>query len=114
MVEPAVARQAVAGLEIRRAHLAAGDIVRRRGLPLTSPVRTCFDIARSTPLVEATTVVDQALHRNLTSLQVLREYVNATAWAQTTGDKTASCAAATRFFTIPPLICTAGQTTSTG
>src|SRR5262249_61387538 len=44
-------------------------------LPVTTPLRTCFDLARSLPLVDAVVVLDSAVHRKLVTLHELREYV---------------------------------------
>lgn len=64
-----------AGLRIRLARLERRDFTHRYDLPVTSPLRTCFDLARSLPLVEAIAVVDMALHEKLLRLDRLRAYV---------------------------------------
>ena len=60
---------------IRRVKLEPGDVLMRGGLPVTSPVRTCFDLACRLPLVEAVVAIDQALHLELVKLEQLSEYV---------------------------------------
>ncbi len=60
---------------VRRVKLAAGDVVDRDGLPVTSPLRTCLDLACHFPLVEAVVAVDQALHAGLVQLAALTGYV---------------------------------------
>ena len=48
-----------------------------KGLPVTSPLRTVFDLSRRLPLIEAVAAVDMALHRRLVDLVELRAYVGA-------------------------------------
>lgn len=62
---------------VRKIQLAPGDVVIRDGLPVTSPLRTCFDMAGRLPLVEAVIGVDMALHAGLVELEALRRYVAA-------------------------------------
>ncbi len=62
-------------VRVRRLHLAPGDVVWRDGLPLTSPLRTCFDLAGRLPLVEAVVAIDMALHQELIELAEFRAYV---------------------------------------
>ncbi len=64
-----------ADLRIRGGQLGAGDVVERHDLPVTSPVRTAFDLARCLPLVEAVVGVDMALNRHLTSRSDLEQYI---------------------------------------
>lgn len=61
---------------VRRVALPASDIVRRHGFPVTSPLRTAFDLAGRLPLFDAVVAVDMALHAGLVDLDHLREYVN--------------------------------------
>ena len=44
-------------------------------LPVTTPLRTCLDLGRRLPLVEAVAAVDSALHRRLVALHELRDFV---------------------------------------
>lgn len=66
-----------AGLSVRRGTLTHLDVVERRGLPVTSPLRTAFDLARHLQLVEAVVAVDAALHKHLLYVGHLRSYVAA-------------------------------------
>lgn len=66
---PADARlSARAGLHVHRARLDPTEVTRRSGLPVTSAVRTCLDLARGLPLADAVAVVDVALHLRLVLL----------------------------------------------
>jgi hypothetical protein len=60
---------------IRRARLFSNEVVRRRGLPVTSPLRTVLDLAARLPLVEAVVAVDMALHQRLVGPDQLATYV---------------------------------------
>ena len=62
---------------LRRAKLHPGDVVRLRGLPVTSALRTALDLGSRPPLVEAVVGLDMALHRRLVSLSELFSYVEA-------------------------------------
>lgn len=62
---------------VRRVSLAAGDIVHRRGFPVTSILRTAFDLAGRLPLVDAVAVLDMALHMGLVQVEAIREYLAA-------------------------------------
>src|SRR5262245_18590274 len=64
-----------AGMSIRHGTLTDADVVERRGLPATSPVRTAFDLARRLPLVDAVAAGDAALHNRLVELAEFRSYV---------------------------------------
>ena len=64
-----------AGIRLRRAQLEAGEIVDRRGLPVTAPLRTVIDLAWRLPLIEAVAAVDGALHQSLVGLDELRQAV---------------------------------------
>ena len=61
---------------VRRVNLEPGDVLIREGLPVTSPLRTCFDLACRLSLVEAVVVVDQALYGGLISLESLAGYID--------------------------------------
>lgn len=63
------------GVEIRQARLDRRDLARRHGLPVTAPLRTCFDLARSLPLMEAVVATDMALNQRLIGLDELRAYL---------------------------------------
>lgn len=62
-------------VRVRRLHLRPGDVIWRDGLPLTSPLRTCFDLAGRLPLVEAVVAIDMALHQGLIDLEEFGAYV---------------------------------------
>jgi hypothetical protein len=50
------------GIRVRRALLAADDVVEVERTPVTSPVRTAFDLARLEPLVDAVAGLDALVH----------------------------------------------------
>ncbi len=62
------------GVHLRRSRLPVADVVERGGVPVTSPLRTVFDLSRHLPLTEAVVAVDMALHQALVGLRDLREY----------------------------------------
>lgn len=64
-----------AGLSVRRGALAREDIVRRRGLPVTSPLRTVIDLGGRDPLTEGVVAADMFLHAGLVSMKNLRTFV---------------------------------------
>jgi Protein of unknown function (DUF559) len=70
-----VSVHARAGLSLRSAALDPRDVTVCGPLPVTTPLRTCFDLARSLPLVEAVAAVDAALYRGLVAVPALRAYV---------------------------------------
>jgi hypothetical protein len=51
-------RRSQCGFTLIRSPLAAGDVIRRSGVPITTPVRTAFDVARRQPFVEAVVGLD--------------------------------------------------------
>ena len=63
------------GFRVQTAALDPTALTMRGPLPVTTPLRTCFDLARSVPLVDAVVALDSALHRKLVTLHELREYV---------------------------------------
>lgn len=67
-VPPEVALRDSADWRVRHACLHQGDLVRRRGLPVTSPVRTLFDLARRLSLADAVAALDWSLHQRRVSL----------------------------------------------
>jgi Protein of unknown function (DUF559) len=68
-----------AGMSVRRAALGMGEVVGRRGMPVTSPLRTVVDLGSRLPLVEAVVAVDMALHRGLVCQDDLHAHVAARA-----------------------------------
>lgn len=70
---PADARlSARAGLRVHRAQLGRTEVTRRGGLPVTSAIRTCLDLARELPVREAVAAVDMALHQRLVRVEDLQ------------------------------------------
>lgn len=65
------------GLRVFRSPLAGGDVWNRAGLPVTSPVRTAFDLARGPDLVDAVIGVDAMLARRVIVLPHLHAYLDA-------------------------------------
>ncbi|WP_453985619.1 hypothetical protein [Brevibacterium casei] len=59
---------------IRRRELEPGDTVEVGGVPVTSVLRTLFDISRDCPLAFAVAVVDDALRCSLVTLNEFREF----------------------------------------
>jgi hypothetical protein len=57
-----------ARITIRRRRLAPDEVVIRKGLRVTSPLRTVTDLASRLDLVEAVVVLDTALHKKLIRL----------------------------------------------
>ncbi|WP_203871183.1 DUF559 domain-containing protein, partial [Plantactinospora endophytica] len=64
----------MAGLRVHTATLAPDDIRLNAGVPVTSPVRTCWDLARWVELVETVALVDQLLARRVVAVSELRDY----------------------------------------
>ncbi len=60
---------------IRRVILTPEDLTTSRGLPVTTPLRTCFDLAGRLSPVEAVVIVDMALHAGLFDLPGWVSYV---------------------------------------
>jgi hypothetical protein len=64
-----------AGALVRRAALAANEIVQRRELTTTSALRTVIDLAARDPLTEGVVAADMFLHARLVSGAQMRGYV---------------------------------------
>src|SRR5713101_3900343 len=64
-----------AGACVRRAALASGEIVLRRGLPTTSALRTVVDLGGRDPLTEGVVAADLFLHAGLVTIAELRTHV---------------------------------------
>ncbi len=60
---------------MRRVELYPTDVKWRHGFPVTSPLRTAFDLAGRLPLVEGVVVIDLALHQGLIDLEKFGGYV---------------------------------------
>lgn len=63
------------GIRATSAQLDAGDVKLVFGVPVTTPTRTAFDLARNRPLVEAVAVVDAMLNQGGCDLAELQDYV---------------------------------------
>ncbi|MFY1673290.1 DUF559 domain-containing protein [Plantactinospora sp. WMMB334] len=57
------------------ATLSAGDVTRFGGLPVTTPLRTAFDLGRKAPRTEAVVAVDALLNRRLVKPAALSDYL---------------------------------------
>jgi len=64
-----------AGAFVRRAALAGEEILLRRGLPVTSALRTVVDLGGRNPLTEGVVAADMFLHAGLVTIAQLRDYV---------------------------------------
>ena len=62
---------------IRHAQLPSTDITQLGGIPVTTPLRTAFDLARRRNLIEGVVALDALLNARLVALDELREYVAA-------------------------------------
>ncbi|MEO3774143.1 hypothetical protein [Micromonospora sp. B9E7] len=62
------------GIRIHHGDTDPGDTLDRAGVRVTSPARTCWDIARWLEVVEAVVVIDAMLARRLTTVTALRGY----------------------------------------
>jgi hypothetical protein len=65
------------GLRVARSALDPTDRWRRGGLPVTSPLRTAFDLARSPDLTAAVIGLDAMLFRRAVKVDALRAYLDA-------------------------------------
>ncbi|SCL48900.1 hypothetical protein GA0070604_1799 [Micromonospora eburnea] len=72
-------RGPMSGLRVHRAEVDPGDVVERAGILVTSPARTCWDLARWLDVIEAVVLIDGLLARGLTDVTALREYALARA-----------------------------------
>ncbi|MFL6238301.1 MAG: type IV toxin-antitoxin system AbiEi family antitoxin domain-containing protein [Actinomycetes bacterium] len=68
-------RDSVPGWRLHRAVLPAGDVACKDGLPVTTPLRTILDCARTLPLAAAVALADSALRKNLVRLGELEAAV---------------------------------------
>lgn len=75
---PRTARlRAHARLRVVRSVLPEADRTRFGGLPVTTPLRTAFDLGRQAPRVSALIAMDALLHRRVVRLAALRAYAEA-------------------------------------
>lgn len=77
-VPPGVSVRARADLRVHTAALDSSDVTTCGPLPVTTPLRTCLDLARRLPLVDAVVALDRALHLKLVGRAELRDYVDRT------------------------------------
>jgi hypothetical protein len=66
-----------AGVYIRRTALARVEIVRLRGFPVTSALRTAVDLGSHRVLADAVIALDMALHKRIVNLAALRSFCEA-------------------------------------
>jgi len=66
-----------AGVHLRRATLAPVEIVRLKGLRVTSALRTAVDLGSNRVLVDAVIALDMALHKRIVALTELRAFCEA-------------------------------------
>jgi len=78
MIVPSFRISGRAGIRLLRTTLEPGDVVRLKGLAVTSALRTAVDLGSRAPLVEAVVALDMALHRRIVSLTQLRSYLKVT------------------------------------
>lgn len=69
--------RARAGLIVRRASLTEADVTTRRGLRVTSALRTVCDLGSRRDLVESVIAIDMATHAGLVDLPSLVDFVEA-------------------------------------
>ncbi|MER7418145.1 DUF559 domain-containing protein [Micromonospora peucetia] len=63
-------------LSVTRSNLPKSDLTNFGGLPVTTPLRTAFDLGRQAPRPEALVAVDALLHRRVVKLPALRAYAD--------------------------------------
>lgn len=66
-----------AGVKLQRATLAPRDVVRMKGLPVTSALRTAVDLGSRRPLVDAVVALDMAIHQRIVTVTKLRSFMEA-------------------------------------
>lgn len=74
-VPPNSHARARAGIKLRRASLPDSDVIVRRGLCVTSPLRTVTDLGSRRDLTEAVIAIDMATHAGLVDIATLRDFV---------------------------------------
>ncbi|MCM1011676.1 MULTISPECIES: hypothetical protein [unclassified Brevibacterium] len=62
-------------MQVRRRSLDEQDVVPVDGIPVTSVLRTLFDLARDYPLALAVAAIDDALHRSVITEEQFQTYV---------------------------------------
>jgi very-short-patch-repair endonuclease len=74
MTAPHPRRLKTAGIRLTTAALLPGDLAAFGRVPMTSPDRTIFDIARRLSRPDAVAAIDALLHRRLTTVEDARAY----------------------------------------
>lgn len=80
LVPPSTSLRPQTHLVVRRAQLSADDITPLFGVPVTTPVRTAFDLARFLPRVDAVVTLDAMLRQSKVSPAALLAYIESHAW----------------------------------
>lgn len=80
LVPPSASLRPQPHLVVRRAQLSAGDITPLFGIPVTTPVRTAFDLARFLPPGDAVVALDAMLRQSKVSPAALLAYIESHAW----------------------------------
>ena len=75
IVAPEIGIAVRARATVRRVIVLRDDLTTCRGLPVTTPLRTCFDLAGRLSPVEAVVIIDMALHQGLIDLKAWHSYV---------------------------------------
>jgi hypothetical protein len=73
---PTAGMRSQPGLVVARSPLPSADVWRRGGLPVTSPLRTAFDLARGSDLVAAVVGVDALLYQRVVKPEAAAEYLS--------------------------------------
>ncbi|HET7420979.1 MAG TPA: DUF559 domain-containing protein [Candidatus Dormibacteraeota bacterium] len=74
-IPPDSSARSRAGIKLRRARLPESDVVIRRGLRVTSPLRTVTDLASRKDLTAAVIAIDMATHSRLIDIPTLTRFV---------------------------------------
>lgn len=64
----------VTGLRVHHGELRRGELIDHGGLPLTSPLRTCSDLARWLDVVEAVALIDPLVARGVLTADQIRDH----------------------------------------
>ncbi|MEV0004995.1 hypothetical protein AB0H28_22300 [Micromonospora sp. NPDC050980] len=75
LVEPSARFGPVAGLRIHVARWEEGEVLRVDRMPVTTPTRTCWDLARWLDVVEAVAHVDALVHRGAADQAALQAFL---------------------------------------
>ncbi|WP_433538106.1 hypothetical protein ACQPZK_10480 [Micromonospora sp. CA-249363] len=62
----------VSGLVVHAGAIDGADVTLRQGIPVTTPLRSCWDLAQWLPTEEAVAIVDRLAHKHLVALAALR------------------------------------------